>query len=200
MTTPFDFLNAVSVLAKPDGVIAFPTDTVYGLGCMPSHVAAVEKIYTLKGRSTQKPLILMSYDREPLVRFLGEMTLLQAQRYYDLAALYWPGALTLVVPKNSEVPDVMTQGIETVGLRVPDCPFLTVLFQMIQGGVLATTSANRSEQPESLTSAQVFAAFGSHLEFILQADSVVGGKPSTVAAIQRDGSLSVLRQGSIVLD
>lgn len=200
MTSPFDFLNAVSALEKPDGVIAFPTDTVYGLGCLPSSTPAIEKIYRIKGRSQQKPLILMSHSSQALEPFLGEMTLEQAHRFQDLVKAHWPGALTLVVPKSDKVPPAMTMGFDTVGMRIPQSPFLAELFEMIPGGVLATTSANISNQPECLKAHEVMTQLGSQLDYLLMEDALPQGHPSTVAVIEQDGRVSVLRQGRVVLD
>jgi L-threonylcarbamoyladenylate synthase len=200
MVTPFDFLNAVSALEKPEGVIAFPTDTVYGLGCLPKNALAVEKIYRIKGRSTEKPLILMSHDAESLSPFIGSMSLSQAERFQALAKTYWPGGLTLVVPASDAVPAELTRGLKTVGIRIPQCPLLTGLFEMLPDGVLATTSANRSEQPDCTTAGQVFATFGRELDFILGQDNLGIGQPSTVAMVAANGGVTILRQGSLVLD
>lgn len=200
MATPFDYLNALAALEKPAGVIAFPTDTVYGLGCLPQNVQAIEKIYRMKGRASQKPLILMGHSSECFAPFLGEMSLQQANRFHELADRHWPGALTIVVPKSDRVPDAMTQGFDTVGLRVPDCPSLIALLEMVPGGVLATTSANLSNQPESLRAAEVYEAFGNQLDFILMSENAGSGLPSTVAAIEPDGRIIILRPGRIVLD
>lgn len=200
MTTPFDFLNAVAALEKPDGIIAFPTDTVYGLGCFPQNIEAIEKIYRIKNRSTQKPLTLMSNSVESFKPFIGEMTLLQVNRFYELSNKYWPGALTIIVPKNRNIPDIMTKGLNTVGLRVPDCPFLSVLFNMIKGGGLATTSANITKYKECTKASEVFEIFGDKLDFILMNDNFVSGLPSTVVLIKEDGGLTTLREGGIVID
>lgn len=200
MTTPFDFLNAIAALEKPDGVIAFPTDTVYGLGCLPRHEAAVRKIYDLKGRSLQKPLILMSYAQAKLDPFIGEMTRLQQERFETLADTYWPGSLTLVLPKSEKVSTEITRHHQTVGMRIPNCELLLSFLSMVPHGVLATTSANRSNEPECTKASMVFEIFGNQLDAILMGDDNASGQPSTVAAIHSDGSLHILRQGSIVLD
>lgn len=200
MATLFDFLNAVAALEKPDGVIAFPTDTVYGLGCLPWKLQAIEKIYRLKGRSGEKPLILMSHSLEALQPFIGEMTLVQANRFQALANAHWPGPLTLVVPKSDKVPPEVTRNLETVGLRIPDYPFLLEFFKMIPKDVLATTSANLSDQPECRTASDVFEIFGSQIDFLLMDDRQGSGEPSTVAAIDKNGRVDILRPGSIVLD
>jgi len=198
---PEALLTAVSVLLKPDGVIAFATDTVYGLACLPQHPQAIARIYQIKGRDETKPLILMSHDSAELFRFTGEMTPSQQDAFQALTGQYWPGSLTLVVPKNTnQVPESLTRGMQTVGLRVPDVSALHELFARIPGHVLATTSANRSGQPDCLTADAVLKALGNEIDALLIDDTVVTGQPSTVVQIHPDASRSVLRQGRLVLD
>jgi L-threonylcarbamoyladenylate synthase len=200
MMNPFDVLNAVSAVERSDGVIAFPTDTVYGLGCLPTKLAAVEKIYHLKGRSNEKPLILMSHTQTAMGPFIGDMPPEQAECFNHLAKKYWPGALTIVLPKSEMVPTSITQGHETIGLRVPDSSLLQGLFELLPQHVLATTSANRSNQAECLSASAVFETFGSGLDYILMEDNLCNGKASTVVRIEPKGQLTLLRQGSIMLD
>lgn len=200
MPTPFDFLNAVAALEKEDGVIAFPTDTVYGLGCVPEKPNAVERIYQLKGRSEQKPLILMGKSGEALQPYVGTMTLAQAHAFQETLKRHWPGALTVIVPKSDKVPDAITRGFDTVGLRIPDCPVIWQLFDMLPGQVLATTSANLSGESETTLASDVFKAFSQKIDYLLMEDTVGTGQASTVIRVGEDGKLTVLRQGRIVID
>lgn len=202
MTFSTDPLHqVVSTLVKPDGVIAFATDTVYGLACLAQHPRAVARIYQIKGRAETKPLILMSDSVERLMPFVGDMSQAQQQAFMALSCRYWPGPLTLVVPKNpTSVPTQLTQGHSTVGLRVPNIPILSRLCTLIPGGVLATTSANRSGQPDCLTADCVQDALGGQIDAILADDLLVTGAPSTVVLIHPDATHSVLRQGLLVLD
>lgn len=200
MVTPFDCLNAIAALNKPDGVIAFPTDTVYGLGCLPHHPAAIDKIYHLKGRAPQKPLILMSASTDNFQPILGAMSLKQAQQYQTLASTYWPGALTIVVPKSTNLSSGVTRDYGTVGLRVPNNIFLLDFLAMVPEGLLATTSANLSEQAACTRASEVLETFGTQLDALLIEDSLIGGEPSTVVEIDDAGGIHILRQGSLVLD
>ncbi len=197
---PFDYLNAIAALEKPDGVIAFPTDTVYGLGCLPGHPAAIEKIYAMKGREAAKPLILMGPSLDAFRPFMGTLSLLQADRLHELVHRHWPGALTLIVPKASRVSPVMTGHLETVGLRVPQCEVLQGFFQLVPGHVLATTSANRSGEAECDNPGMLFKTFGSQLDALLATGVSPSGQASTVASIEPDGRLNILRPGAIMLD
>lgn len=196
MTLP-DLFNAVAMLEKPDGVIAFPTDTVYGVGCKVAHPEAIEKIFLMKGRSDTKPLVLLGKDRESFEPYIEP----PPRSAIELMDWYWPGPLTLVLPKTDKVHGAITRGFPTVALRIPKCPRLLDLLALIPEGVLATTSANISGQAPCLTAAEVSEVLGDKLDFILEDDAAVVEKTaSTVAAVEPDGTVRVLRTGSIVLD
>jgi L-threonylcarbamoyladenylate synthase len=200
MPTPFDFLNAVAALERPEGVIAFPTDTVYGMGCLPTNPSAIQKIYRLRQTGDDEPLILIGHSVQCFDPFLGEMTFPQAKRFRELANAHWPGGLVIEVPKSSKVPGGMTRGQDTVRLRVPDYPFLGVLLQMIPDGVLVTDNAALPLQPGYQRATGVYEAFGSSLDFILMNDESLAGSPVTIVAVEKDGGITILSQGSIVLD
>ena len=134
-------MNRINEILNNDGVIAFVTDTVWGIGCLPSSKKAVERIYEIKKREAKKPLILMSYDTYPLFDYIKQPVKKQAQR---LIKDYFPGALTLVVEKSESTPDYITSGMNTVGIRVPNNETFAKICQSIDGRVLATTSANLS--------------------------------------------------------
>lgn len=195
MQTSSDLLNAVAAVEKADGVIGFPTDTVYGLGAKIDHPEGIEKIYALKGRDENKPLILLGVERQAFGPFVSEMP----DKAIALMDTYWPGALTLVLPKSDKVPDTVTRNLTTVGLRVPDCPILLELLKLIPEGVLATTSANLSGQDACTRAGEVFAAFGNKLDYLLMDDSQIQEEiASTVAEVKGD-EVIVYRQGSVNL-
>lgn len=193
----FNLLDTLSYLEKPDGVIAFATDTVYGLGCMITKPQAIERIYRIKGRDEQKPLILLGYDIDsfrPYVQSIPPVAQALMERY-------WPGALTIILPKSDFLLADVTRGQSTVGLRVPDCKSFRELVALVPQGLLATTSANRSGDEPCLTGQCVYNAFGDDVDYVLVDDTAVqSGVASTVVALETDGSLRVLRSGSIVLD
>ena len=109
--------DEIKKVLENDGVIAYVTDTVWGLGCLPSSEKGVKKIYEIKKREAQKPLILMSDDIYHLLAYVKIIP----KKGQQLVKKYFPGALTLVVKKNPEMtPDYMTSGLDTVGIRVPD--------------------------------------------------------------------------------
>jgi L-threonylcarbamoyladenylate synthase len=181
---------ALDALAGGD-LVAFPTDTVYGVGGSAFYPGPLDKLYRIKGRSSEKalPVLLGSMDQLPQV--VNEMNS-QAQQ---LARSFWPGPLTLVVPRRPELPDQLSP-YPTVGVRIPDHPVAIQL--LLRSGPLAVTSANRSGQSSAETAEEVFAQLGGRLPLILDGGTTPGGQPSTV--VDCSGSeLRILRPGPIAL-
>ncbi len=182
----------LSVLEK-DGVIAFVTDTVWGLGCLPESEKAVKKIYEIKHREAAKPLILMSNEVYNLFPFVKPIPM-SAQR---LMKQHFPGALTVVLDKTPKTPDFVTSGMKTVGIRVPDCPVFAELCKIVPGHVLATTSANISHEPPALTYQEAVDCVGSKVGYIVKDYGYnARGIASTVIGIV-DGEIKIYRQGVI---
>lgn len=177
-----------------DGVIAFVTDTVWGIGCLPTSEKAVKKIYEIKHREAKKPLILMSYDIYPLFDYIKQPVEKEAQR---LIKKYFPGALTLVLPKSENTPDFMTSNLETVGIRVPDNETFSNICKNIEGRVLATTSANISGEPPALTYNEAIEYIGDKVDLVIKDfGKTAQGRASTVAGF-KDGKTVIYRQGEI---
>ena len=147
----------INKILQNDGVIAFVTDTVWGLGCLPTSEKAVQRIYEIKKREAKKPLILMSDDIYPLLDYVKLPIEKQAQR---LIKDHFPGALTLVVEKSENTPDYITSGMNTVGIRVPNNETFANICKSIDGRVLATTSANLSGEPAALSFKEAEAYIG----------------------------------------
>jgi len=172
--------NAVqraSEVLKSGGLVAFPTDTVYGLAVLPWRADAVARLYEAKQRPARKPIpLLLSgpgyLDRVARVPAKCEP---QVQR---LAARFWPGGLTLVFPKSELVPDSISQG-PTVAVRVPDLVLARDLIDAV-GGVLAVTSANLSGQPSPINVREVEAQLGDRIDLILDGGPSRVGIPSTI--------------------
>lgn len=180
--------QAVAVL-DAGGLVAFPTDTVYGVGARVFDGEAVAKIYRAKGRSEEKSiavLVASGTDLETLAHDIPDGV-------RRLAARYWPGPLTVVVRRRTEIPpEVSATG--TIGVRVPAHPDALALLGA--AGPLATTSANRSGEPNSTTADQVRSAMGDGIELILDGGESPGGSPSTVVDCTGPEP-KVLREGPI---
>jgi L-threonylcarbamoyladenylate synthase len=172
-------------------VVAFPTDTLYGLAADPWETAAVEQLFVAKERDYGKPIVLLVAGMDHLWRVVpGLPPVAQA-----LASAFWPGPLTIVVPRHPKLPDIVTAGGPTVGLRVPDHPWALRLLAAA-GGALAVTSANRSGQGNPTTAAEVQDELGGRIPLIVDGGPVPGGVASTVV----DVSVSpprILREGAV---
>ena len=183
-------------ILENDGVIAFVTDTVWGLGCLPNSKKAVKRIYEIKHRDSKKPLILMSNDIEPLRKYVKPLT----EKAEGLIKKYFAGALTLVVEKSELTPDYITSGLNTVGIRVPDNKVFAEICSCVEGNVLATTSANLSNEPPALTYDEAVKYIGDKVDLVVEDyGEKAQGRASTVAGIFPD-SIKIFRQGDVVLD
>lgn len=178
------------------GVIAYVTDTVWGLGCLPNNESAVKKIYEIKKREAQKPLILMSNDIYPLLDYVKPISKIGQV----LIKRYFPGALTIVTDKNENTPDYITSSMPTVGIRIPDNEVFREICEIIPGHVLATTSANLSHQPSAKTYEQALENMSGLADLIIEDYGYAAkGLESTVVGVMNN-ELRIFRQGAIHLD
>ena len=185
--------------AKANEVISFPTDTVPGVAVKPEYA---QKIYELKRRSPDKPLILMAASLEEVWDYVAGSDA-DKEQWLAIANKYWPGALTLVLPASAKVTKAInpTQS-GTVGVRVPDLKIAREI--LAQTGVMATTSANLSGQPPIEWTEEIALTFPELPVLdcwdVEQFGKIGSGQPSTVIQWQSDGSWKILRQGSVSLD
>lgn len=187
------FIKNLNNTLKDGGVIAFVTDTVWGLGCLPDNKKGVDKIYEIKGRDRSKPLILMSDAQENLIPYVKSVP----KQAKLLMEKHFPGALTLVLEKSDKTPDYITSGKNTVGIRVPDNVFFKKLCSVIDGHVLATTSANLSNQPSSKNYEEAKNSIGKLVDYVFEDYGYKAkGLESTVVLITEEHPV-ILRQGAI---
>lgn len=185
-------INRAAEILRSGGIVAIPTDTVYGLAVLPL-VAPLERLVAAKRRSTDKGIQL-------LIDSVEQMHLYAAvpERGERLAARYWPGPLTLVLQflPGVSLPELLTGGRGTVGLRLPDHEVPRGLCRIL--GPIAASSANVSGQPDATTPQQAVASMGSEFELILDDGPVRGGMPSTVVAFDGpDSDPVILREGAL---
>ncbi|MBZ5606178.1 MAG: threonylcarbamoyl-AMP synthase [Acidobacteriia bacterium] len=185
-------LNKYAGILRSGGLVAFPTETVYGLGANALDAAAVEKIFRLKGRPSTSPLIVHVSSIEMAKRYVTEWPP-QAE---ELAKKYWPGPLTIVLPKTPEIPDIVTAGLPTVGIRVPAHPIARQLIE--EAGVpIAAPSANRFTHLSPTTAQHVRDEFGDAVEVIDGGPTEVGIESTVVSLV--GGQITLLRPGMISL-
>lgn len=195
MILSLDLQNKIRYVLEHDGVISFVTDTVWGLGCLPESEKAVKKIYEIKGREKEKPLILMSDDTYPLFDYIKDLPK-SAQK---LMKQYFPGALTVVVPKSDKTPAYMTSNLNTVGIRVPDNEVFAEICRCIDSRVLATTSANLSHEPAALSYDEAVNYIGGKADMVIEDYGYTAkGLASTVVGF-KDDEMIIFRHGEIQL-
>jgi L-threonylcarbamoyladenylate synthase len=174
------------------GTVAFPTDTVYGVGAHAFLPQAVEKLYVAKIRPRDKaiPVLISGIDLLPQVA-----TAIPGIAY-ELAERFWPGALTLVLPRSAHISDAVTAGNNTVAVRVPDHPLTQALLVALDAP-LAATSANISGQPAPATAQEVLAQLDGRIDLLLDGGACPGGIASTVLDLTTSPP-QVLRPGSLL--
>jgi L-threonylcarbamoyladenylate synthase len=188
-TTDPQAIQAALRVLQAGGLVAFPTDTVYGLAVDPFNPAAIERLYAAKERDMSKAIAVLVGAVEQLAQITSGFST-QAEA---LAARFWPGALTLVVSRRAELPAQLS-ALATIGVRMPDHPFALNLLRA--SGPLATTSANRSGAENPLTAEDVLDQLGGRIELVLDGGSCPGGVPSSVVDCTIP-DVRVLRQGAI---
>lgn len=186
--------RAVGIL-NAGGVVAFPTETVYGLGADATNIKAVSDIYRIKQRPMNHPLIVHIAD----FSYLHEWAQAIPDSALKLATQFWPGPLTLILKRNRRVSDVVTGGQDTVGVRVPSHPIALALLRSLgQGKALAAPSANRFGRISPTTAAHVQKELGAEVNMILDGGSCTVGLESTIVSFVGDNP-KVLRPGGITL-
>ncbi|MDI6693697.1 MAG: L-threonylcarbamoyladenylate synthase [Anaerolineales bacterium] len=192
---PYDLEGALEQaleLLQQGELVAFPTDTVYGLGAMAFDSQAIDRLYQAKGREAGKAIAILVGEAEALQRVtagMNEMAMRLAQRF-------WPGPLTLVVEGHPSLPTNLSPR-PTVGVRMPDHPVALTLLR--RAGPLAVTSANLSGAPNANTAQEVLAQLGGRVALILDGGKTPGGLPSTVLDCTGPQPV-ILRLGPITLE
>jgi L-threonylcarbamoyladenylate synthase len=183
-------IKEAAEIIKSGGIAAFPTETVYGLGANALDPAAVAKIFEMKQRPSFDPLIVHISD----ISMLKSLADGNDGRVLKLAEKFWPGPLTIVLPKKNIVPDIVTSGLRTVGIRMPDNPIALELIRL-SGCPIAAPSANKFGRISPTKAEHVKKQFP-ELECIIDGGQCRVGIESTVIALNEDGFI-ILRQGFI---
>jgi L-threonylcarbamoyladenylate synthase len=187
-----DALFLALEIVKRGGVVAFPTDTVYGIGVSVYMGESIEKLFVAKGRGENKAIPVLVGE----VAHLSQVTRSINDLAWRLARHFWPGPLTLIVPRHPALPASLSP-LPTVGVRMPDHPFTLGLLK--RSGPLATTSANLSGASNPLTAQDVLAQLDGRIDLVLDGGVCPGGVPSTIVDCTGK-ELKILRQGPISLD
>jgi len=184
--------NAIQTAAqtvKKGGVIVYPTDTVYGLGCNPFDQEAVRRIFRIKGERTKPLPILASNIKE--VEKIAQIT----EKTKKLAKKFWPGPLTMVLLKKPLLPEIVTCKLDSVAIRVPNHA-ITLELTRLSGGLLIGTSANKTGEKPPQTASEAVEQIGEEVDLILDGGPTPLGASSTIIDLTTE-KLRVLRHGPI---
>jgi len=183
-------LEEIVTLLRDGYVVAFPTDTAYGLGADPFNENAIGRVYAIKGRSETKPILLLvdSLDR-------AESVIEPTAVFYRVAETFWPGPLTIITHAAAAVPVNVTAGTKTIGLRWPMAPFATTLVGRF-GKPITATSANKSGLPSAVTADEVRSQLGDSIDALVDGGALPSRSGSTLLDLTLDPAV-VLREGPV---
>jgi L-threonylcarbamoyladenylate synthase len=186
--SPQALSHALEIL-RDGGLVAFPTDTVYGVGALVFDEKAVQSIYAAKERPVEKAIPVLLGDAEDIGQVAEDIPLFATR----LIERFWPGPLTVLVPKKISIP-VVVSATSTVGVRVPDHEAARGLLRL--AGPMAVTSANISSQPSPTTAEEVHQQLGGRIALIIDGGRTPGGVPSTLVDCTTN-EIQILREGPI---
>jgi tRNA threonylcarbamoyl adenosine modification protein (Sua5/YciO/YrdC/YwlC family) len=186
-----DDLVPAGVAIQSGRVVAFPTDTFYGLGADPFNLAAVERVYQIKGRPRTNPLLLLVDDYDQVSTLTSEIP----DGFQELAGKFWPGPLTIVLLASHRLPLKVTGGTGKIGLRLPDSALARGLIRAA-GVPVTATSANLSTLPSCATAVQVLGQIGGRVDVLIDGGKVSASKSSTVVDMTGP-KLKIIREGAI---
>ena len=196
--TKTEDIKAAGEVLKQGGIVAFPTDTVYGLGAVFDDEKAVRKIFAAKGREEKKPLSILVADIVQ-VELLSEIKSGEmAQKAERLMKKFWPGALTLIFRKKPGIPDAVTAGGETIGIRMPDMELTRELIRAA-GKPLAAPSANTSGKRSSVSAREVLEDLDGKIDMVIDGGTCPVGVASTVVDMTGETPV-ILREGVITAE
>lgn len=185
-------LSEAARLLCQGGLISFPTETYYGLGVDPFNVEALERLFAVKQRQPDKPVLVLVAEQAQVTELAAEVPAV----LHKLMTAFWPGPLTLIFPGKPGLPSLLTGGTGTVGIRQSPHPLASRLLRQY-GGPITATSANRSGAPPATTAAEVLESFGAEIDLILDGGTTPGGAGSTLVGCDQKQQLCCLREGVV---
>jgi L-threonylcarbamoyladenylate synthase len=184
-------IAAAAAIMREGGVIAYPTETFYGLGADIRNERALERLYAIKGRGFDKPISIIIGSRADLPRFAREIT----PAAESLMDRFWPGALTLLFDAARDLSERLTAVTGKIGIRLSSNPVATLLAQNLSGAITAT-SANRSGEGECVSAREVIRNLGEAVDAVIDGGRTAGGKGSTIVDTTVDPT-AVIREGVV---
>lgn len=187
-------LNEVIQTLENGGIVIFPTDTVYGVSCNCKKEESIKKLYEIKKRPNYKPINVLTNDISKIKLITRSINNLEQK----LIEKYMPGALTLIMKKNEEVPSVLTAGLETIGVRIPQNEIALSILEKFEYP-LAVTSVNLSGEKDGTEIDDFYEEFKDKVDIIIDGGKSKIGVPSTIVKV-KNNSIEILRRGTINID
>ena len=187
-------LKEVKETLKNGGIIAFPTDTVYGLACDCFNKKAIAKLFQIKERPTYKPINVLTDSVEKIYKVANKIN----NKELELIGKYMPGDLTIILDKNEKVPAILTADIDTVGVRIPNHNIALKILENYKNP-LATTSANKSGESNGLEVADFIDEFKDKIDIIIDGGKTPISDVSTIIRV-KDDKIKILRQGNLKIE
>ncbi len=186
-------VSEIADLLKTGAVIAYPTDTFYGLGADISNLSAIERLYSIKNRMPDKPILILISDKKMLPPLIADGYITQtAERLTDT---FWPGPLTLVFNASKSVPPVITAHTGKIGIRLPDNELCKLLIDKLEHPITAT-SANMSGGGSIDDPSDIEKSIGDKIDFLVDGGKTKGGRASTVVDVTGERPV-IIREGAI---
>lgn len=185
-------LNKIKEILDNDGVIIFPTDTVYGIACNCFSANAIKKIFDIKKRPANKPINVLSNSLDKIK--LVSKNISEKEEF--LINEYMPGALTIILDKNEKVPDILTAGLETIGVRIPKNNISLRILESVSYP-LATTSANISGDSAGIEITDFLEEFDGVVDAIIDGGETDLKVASTIVRVESDNKLKIIREGTL---
>lgn len=185
-------LNKIKEILDNDGVIIFPTDTVYGIACNCFSEKAIKKIFDIKKRPENKPINVLSNNLDKIK--LVSKNINEKEKF--LIDKYMPGALTIILDKNEKVPDILTAGLETIGVRIPKNNISLRILENVSYP-LATTSANISGDSAGIKITDFLKEFDGVVDAIIDGGETDLKVASTIVRVESDNKLKIIREGTL---
>ena len=190
-----DELKEVKKVLDNDGIIIMPTDTVYGIACNCFSQRAIEKLFEIKKRAKYKPINVLTDSIEKMYMVAKDIN----PKEQELIDKYMPGSLTIILSKKEDVPYILTGGLDTVGVRIPnDARALSILKEVDYP--LATTSANVSGDPDGIKIEDFIREFDGKVDIIIDGGITNIKQSSTIVKVEEDGELKIIREGSTIIE
>ena len=190
----YDKLDEVVKIIKKGGLVIFPTDTVYGIGADCYNINAIEKIYEVKKRPKDKPISLLISD----LSMIDDIACEVSNKERKIIEKFFPGPLTIILKKSNKIPNIVTAGKDTVGVRMPENEIALELIRKV-GRPLATPSANISGENSGIEYDQIIKDFSGKIDYFIDSGKSQNGISSTIVKIEND-TVCILREGIITKD